>query len=112
MGFFKKKKEIKETYVPQSDSGCFATNRITVDGMKVGYMYREEPDSSFPDSGWRFFSGDESDEYCDDPKNINVFHLNTICNYDPLIIKYLDSPYGSAWIRKGDKFVEDIIDPR
>ena len=41
---------------------CFATDRITVDGMKVGYMYREEPDKDV-DSGWRFFSGDESQDY-------------------------------------------------
>ncbi len=115
MGFFKKKKEIKEIYVPSGNSGCFATNRITVDGMKVGYMYREEPDpdSKLPDSGWRFFAGDdESNDYCDDPDNIQIFNLNTICNYDPLIIKYLNSPYGSAWIREGDKFVEDVIDLR
>jgi hypothetical protein len=24
--------------------GCFASDRITVDGAPVGYMYREEPD--------------------------------------------------------------------
>ena len=27
--------------------GCIATNRITVEGYKVGYCYREEPDG-----GW------------------------------------------------------------
>ena len=40
---------------------CFASDRITVDGMKVGYLYREPPDNS-DDSGWRFFAGDESEE--------------------------------------------------
>ena len=35
--------------------GCFASDRVTVDGIKVGYMYREEPDKDL-DSGWRFFS--------------------------------------------------------
>ena len=33
--------------------GCIATNRITVEGCKVGYCYREEPDGGW-DSGWRF----------------------------------------------------------
>ena len=46
--------------------GCIATNRITVEGRKVGYCYREEPDGGW-DSGWRFTAGDESDEYMDDP---------------------------------------------
>jgi len=44
---------------------CFASDRILVDGCKVGYMYRENPD--FPeDGGWRFLSGDESGDYLDD----------------------------------------------
>ena len=45
MNLFKRK-----TKAPAKNCGCFATNRVTVDGMKVGYMYREEPDphSDFP----------------------------------------------------------------
>ena len=39
-----------------------------VEGCKVGYCYREEPDGGW-DSGWRFTAGDESDEYMDDPNN-------------------------------------------
>lgn len=109
MGFFKKKQEMKKIYTSANPMGCFATNRITVDGTKVGYMYREEPDSDseMPDSGWRFFAGDESDEYVNTPENINIFDLNTICNYDADIVKYLDAPYGSAWIRQGNQFIED-----
>jgi hypothetical protein len=71
--------------------GCYASDRITVDGMKVGYMYREEPDQDV-DSGWRFFSGDESQEYGDNPDNFAIYEVNTICNYDPAIIRYLDAP--------------------
>ena len=41
--------------------GCLVSDRITKDGCKVGYMYREEPDDSAPDSGWRFMAGDEDD---------------------------------------------------
>jgi hypothetical protein len=41
---------------------CFATDRITVDGYPVVYMYREKPD--WPrDSGWRFLAGNESRDY-------------------------------------------------
>ena len=42
--------------------GCIATNRITVEGCKVVYCYREEPDGGW-DSGWRFTAGDESEAY-------------------------------------------------
>jgi hypothetical protein len=68
---------------------CFATDRITVDGVKVGYMYREDPDFD-DDSGWRFFAGDESQEYVDDPANTMIYDVNTIANYDREIIPHLD----------------------
>ena len=58
-------------------SGCIATNRITVEGCKVGYCYREKPGGDW-DSGWRFTAGDESDEYMDDPNNAGIYGLNTI----------------------------------
>ena len=46
---------------------CIATDRITVDGHPVCYAYREAPDFDV-DSGWRFFAGDESQEYVDNPQ--------------------------------------------
>lgn len=86
--------------------GCFATDRITVDGAPIGYMYREQPDKGFFDSGWRFFAGDESEEYSDNPDNFAIYDLNTICNYDPAIIPFLDAPVDSAFgrIPGTDKF--------
>ena len=55
--------------------GCYATDRITVDGERVGYMYRESSDFG-SDSGWRFFSGDESQEYVDDPAAFALVMMN------------------------------------
>ncbi len=78
--------------------GCYATDRITVDNCKIGIMYREKPESKF-DSGWRFLAGDENEEYMNDIENAEIFNLNTICNYDPEIIEYLESPIGSAFYR-------------
>ena len=36
--------------VAQGHGGCYASDRITVDGLKVGYMYREDPHDQL--SGW------------------------------------------------------------
>lgn len=83
---------------------CLATDRITVDGMPVGYMYREEPDSE-TDSGWRFFAGDETDEYVNDPANLALYDINTIANYDPETVPYLTAPAGSAFAREAGRFV-------
>lgn len=78
---------------------CFATDRITVDGAQVGYMYREAPD--FPeDSGWRFCAGDESDAYMDEPDNHGLYAVNTIANYDREIIPLLEAAAGSAFVRE------------
>jgi hypothetical protein len=79
--------------------GCIATDMITVDGRKVGYMYREEPDNDM-DSGWRFMSGRESQKYMDDAANHEVYDVNTVANYDPDIIPFLDAPAGSAFERQ------------
>ena len=86
---------------------CLASGMITDEGRKVAFMYREASDRDI-DSGWRFLSGFESDAYMDDPANHCVYDVNTIANYDPDIIPFLDAPVGSAFEREdgvGD-FVE------
>lgn len=77
---------------------CFATDRILVDGAKVGYMYREEPDDEI-DSGWRFLAGDETDEYLDDQWNSGIYSVNTICNYDTDIMQFLKYTKGTSFAR-------------
>jgi len=75
---------------------CYASDMITVEGYPVRFMYREEPDHE-TDSGWRFLSGYESDEYLDDPENLGIYDVNTVANYDPSIIPCLNAPIGSAF---------------
>ena len=89
--------------------GCIATNRITVEGRKVGYCYREKPDGNW-DSGWRFTAGDESDEYMDDPNNAGIYKLNTICNDDPDIIPLLHTPAPCAFERDENGVFQQIKD--
>ncbi len=89
-------------------SGCIVSDMITKEGYKVGYMYREEPDETNPDSGWRFMAGNEDEDYMNNPNNHHIFDINTICNYDSNIIPYLNSDIGSAYVRKDSKnFVID-----
>ena len=90
-------------------SGCIATNRITVEGCKVGYCYREKADGDW-DSGWRFTAGDESDEYMDDPNNAGIYGLNTICNDDPDIIPLLNTPAPCAFERDENGVFQQIKD--
>ncbi|CZT58029.1 Suppressor of fused protein (SUFU) [Eubacteriaceae bacterium CHKCI005] len=93
--------------------GCLATDRILVDGQKVGFCYREKPtpDNVNWDSGWRFTAGDEDKDYMDDAKNSGVYHLNTICNYDQDILPLLHAPYGAAF-RRDENGVFHLVPPK
>lgn len=107
MGLFNKKKddfikvEVEKLidWKEPSGEGCVVSDKITKEGFKVGYMYREEPTIGNPDSGWRFMAGNEDDEYMNNSNNHHIFAINTICNYDKDIIPYLKSKIGSAYIR-------------
>lgn len=96
---FKFKGELQELITPIG--GCYASDKITVDGLPVGFMYREEPNFE-KDSGWRFFSGTESQEYVDDPNNLMIYDVNTIANFDKAIMPYLYMKIGTELERKSD----------
>lgn len=74
------------------------SNKITIDGLPVGFMYREERMDK-EDSGWRFLSGTETEEYLDDPDNSKAFAVNVVANYDPAILPYLKNGIGTEWER-------------
>lgn len=83
---------------------CLATDLITVEGQPVQWMYREAPCNEV-DSGWRFFSGLETQTYVDDPDNTTFYDINDIANYDPSIIPSLSAPIGSAFEKIDGAFV-------
>jgi len=80
------------------EGGCLVTDRIMVDGCRVGYMYREMPRNTM-DSGWRFFAGDETEGYMANPRNHGVYDLNTLVNYDSDVIPFLRAEVGSEFER-------------
>jgi hypothetical protein len=90
--------------------GAIASDKITVEGRLVGYMYRTRPHNE-QDSGWAFLAGDETDNYMNEPKNHGIYDVNTIANYDPEIIPLLDAPEGSAFIRTPSGLVKDPQGP-
>ena len=85
---------------------CFATDKITVEGYPVRFMYREAPDDGI-DSGWRFMSGFEDDTYIENPNNLGIYDVNTIANCDPSIIPFLEAPEGSVFEKtlKSERFL-------
>ena len=102
--FFLPPEAVKPNLAPRRGS-CLASDLITVSGHPVGFMYRGDPDNEV-DSGWHFFAGSESEGYCNDPANFEIYDVNTIANYDSSIIPFLDAEPGSAFERgpESDKF--------
>ncbi len=93
--------------------GCLATDSIMFDGRPVEVCFRERPapaDKGW-DSGWRFMTLDEYDEYAggDDPNPVDdvldTYDLNTVCNYDPDIKGLLGAPFGAYFERGDDGFI-------
>ena len=79
-----------------------ASKLLVENNMKVRFMYREEPDDTF-DSGWRFFSGEESDEYVNKAENIGIYSVETISKIDLDIIPFLNNDVGMAFERESEK---------
>ena len=75
-----------------------ASHEVAKEGKLVGYLYREEPDNE-NDSGWRVFSGAETQEYADDAKNFAMYNASTILEIDPSIGRLLDAPAPVAFER-------------
>lgn len=99
--FFKRSEELK----PLIDDQRFgiATDKIMVEGCRVGYMLRSQPREERPeDSGWVFYEGTEDEEYLKDSSHLGIYSLNTIANYDPDIIPLLDAPADMAFFRDKD----------
>ena len=91
----------------EGHGACIASNMITVEGCKVGYMYRDEPNSPF--NGWIFLSGNESQTYLDDSENLAMFDTNTIANYDSDIVPFLTLPVGTECERNGKGILIEVV---
>ena len=72
-------------------------------------MYREKGSTEHPDMGWRFFHGDESDEYCNDPNNYQVVSINTILNLRPDILAFVEAPYDTAYGWDGNDWKKEPL---
>ncbi len=79
----------------------FATKILVEGKLPVMFMYREKGKSG--DSGWRFFSGTEEQEYVDNPENIAIYDIETILSIDESIRPYLNSLCGRAYERSDSK---------
>ena len=82
---------------------AFVTKDLVAQKKKINFMYREELDNT-QDSGWRFFSGDETQQDVDNADNILQDTIENIINQiDSSIEKYLNNEVGSVFERKNSE---------
>lgn len=77
----------------------FASKMLVENKRKVRFMYHEIS-SDKRDSGWRFFCGDEDNEYANNPNNIGIYDINTIISIDSDIVPFLKNTGNVAFERK------------
>jgi len=68
------------------------SDQVIKEGCKVGYLYREQPEDE-ADSGWRVFSGKESQDYVDNPSNFSMYNASTLLNIEPELKTILTENY-------------------
>lgn len=98
------KPELVQLY--PGDPACIVSRKAMEEG--IGFMYRDKPNKDRNDSGWRFFHGDESDEYINNTENVRFESINTICNYRPDVLAYLEAPAGCAYGWNGKDWIKEL----
>ena len=108
--FFKSLKEAHEPMIERRNllpKTVIVSKKVREGGWKIGYGVRDEPTNE-RDSGWFFCVGDETDEYSNDPGNLELWAVNSALIYDPALVEFITSPYGTAIVRvDSDRFEPD-----
>ncbi|MFB9078064.1 DUF2185 domain-containing protein [Flavobacterium procerum] len=104
MNFFKKKKTNNNpNFEDFPEIGGLMVSKMVVDqNSKPNFLYREKRTRP-EDSGWRIFTGFESEEYNNNSDNIGIYHPSTILKIDPSLEEILLKGVGSVYERTDDK---------
>ncbi|MGF1704492.1 DUF2185 domain-containing protein [Enterovibrio baiacu] len=89
--------------------GYVIVNKELIDnGKSIGYFYREEPDSN-EDSGWRFFTGEETQEFVDKAENFVLYSASKLAALHPAILPFLglNAPVELEWYEDDYVIVEE-----
>ena len=97
---------------------CLVDRCVVDDGVKVHYLYREEPDiadgeTTYPDSGWRI-RGDYRDinDAALGDRETSYIALGAVLNHDDSWLHLIDEPIGSAFIRNWENDLFERCDDK
>ena len=108
--FFRSLEEAHEPMIERRNllpKTVVVSKKVREGGWKIGYGVRDEPTNE-RDSGWFFCVGDETEEYSNDPGNLELWVVKSALIYHPALVEFITAPYGTAIVRVGsDKFEPD-----
>ena len=101
MNFFKKKKteDNFENFPPIG--GLMVSKMVFDKNIKPRFLYREKRTRP-EDSGWRIFTGFESEEYTNDSNNVGIYNPLTLLKIEPSLKNILLKGIGSVYERQDD----------
>ena len=103
MNWFKKRKKQTPEIKPFPLIGALmVSKKVTEEKLPVLFMYREKP-SRPEDSGWRLFSGFESDDFLANPANTGIYNPMTLIEMDQSLRQLLLRERGIVFERKDSK---------
>ncbi|GGF41141.1 DUF2185 domain-containing protein [Echinicola rosea] len=103
MGIFSRKKKKEENFDDfPAIGGLMVSKMVSEEKKKPLFMYREKRTRP-EDSGWRIFSGYESQEYTANPNNTGINNPSTILKIDSSIKELLLKGVGSVFERESEK---------
>ncbi|WP_417594042.1 DUF2185 domain-containing protein [Oceanospirillum sp.] len=78
---------------------CLVSRMVIEERMPIRFMYKTVPDH-LNDTGWRMYSGYESEEYlADELNNMMTAPVEAMCKADPTITDLMDYNAGTVWER-------------
>ena len=85
-----------------------ASNQLVgPEGLQVGFAFRTEALNP-KDSGWNFWSGEETEEYIKDSQNFVTYPLQHFLDLDESLRDIIDAEVDTSWERdeESDEWVE------
>lgn len=93
---------IKKTdpeWIDSSEQRTLVSKMCLEPGHTIRFFYRQEADREEV-SGWRMFTGLESEEYNDDPENIAIVDVGWMLDRDPTLLEPLKQGIGAVFERE------------
>ncbi|GFO57578.1 hypothetical protein GMSM_45850 [Geomonas sp. Red276] len=87
------------SWIDSSELKALVSRMCLMKGEAVRFLYREKPDRK-EDSGWRMFTGHETEEYNDDARNISLQDVGFMLDRDPSLLEPLKEGEGAVFERE------------